>query len=503
MKRILTILSLLISNVILQASPIINIRGGRLFNCGNVVQGEIVSHTYTIVNEGDDDLHFFDVIKTCNCTDVFLEQRIVEPQDSTRVTLKVDTSGKSGDTVVDVILKNDSGESRILKMRMNCVARKKSGEISRIVKRMAKDFAHHYSKNYGSRIRYTYTVEANGRFREFMGYEGYLLSLRFTQHSRRNARITDPNRGFWFPVSGMRSFPWNAERDDTLQTRHVVSGGRVPAREQILTDYNDAPSSVNVFDLKRAVEVCSPLNPRHVKHFDYWLINKSSQSVIIGFKTKENLFPRKVRIYGSGELEIDPINFRVKGIKLVDYIDYWSSRMHSRNKEIPSSLTSHVFEAKYISKSDNIFSSSVSLKSRWRQDAPTEASYYITPNRRRKPCHNSLVEDQRLVFDDQQPISKKNARRFDYRHEVGLTSFYAEYIESKWTRETTPWLPWDKMESDLNINGWSLRDQARRPMNFNSFGRMGDIDDKTSTAMIKDLKRNSSVVEKMLYHETP
>ncbi len=67
----------------------------KLWDFGQVSQGEILEHTFVLKNDYTQDMHIKHVRATCGCTTVALEKKIVAPGESVDIAVKFDTRGYS------------------------------------------------------------------------------------------------------------------------------------------------------------------------------------------------------------------------------------------------------------------------------------------------------------------------------------------------------------------------------------------------------------------------
>lgn len=422
-------LLLAINSIWVQASSGLVSSGGRIYDYGDIQAGDTAEHVFVVKNTSRDTVVILSARKSCNCTDVEIGHRIIAPDDSP--------------------------------------------SAKKLIRRMAGRFSRRYARNYISSILYTYTVLAGGKYRELVGYEGYLHSGRFTQRSRRAGRIKDTSRGQWFPVSGVRSFAWNSAGTDTLPARGISFAAKgVSKRDELKTDYSDRPNNRNVYEYKRMAEVCSPLNPRHLRHFDYWIEGEKDDVWIVGFKTRQDCFPGRVRLYARGIIRMTKDTFVPETVCIEDWVDYWTSFPYRRDPEIPESFTHHKLTLGYKETDGRIVSESAALDISWKtQDKlPDGADYYVSVSRRSKPWRDGLEEHQHLEYMESSVLSRKLDKKTVMDGEIGYTCFYAPFIPGRWNQALVPWLDWDKVTEDLEGCGVPFAEQVRRNYSMDEFG---------------------------------
>ena len=465
-RKLLVFGAFLLSSVLLFSSPVLSVEGPRIYDCGEVLSGEIVKHDFILQNKGDTKIHILDIVKTCNCTQAFADSQYAAPGGTIRVSVILDTKGKKGKTSADVIIVTDSEQSElVLKVVMNCLepdSRPEKNRLAgRIVRRMSRDFRQNYAREYVSKIRYIYTVEADNHFVDLLGYEGYVYSHRLNFTSRRPGVLQDKNRNLWYPESRILSMAWNPRGTDTLPSRSVVVAGRMKPDEKLATQYVDNPSVGNVTGYKRMLEVCSPLNPRQNHNYNYWIEREQNDLLTIGFRTKEGCFPRRTRLFASGSMVIDMKRNRIRQVKISDWVDYWTSFPYRRVKSIPRSITSHSLELVFASVGNRIVASYALFDVQWHENDKYESSdFYVSINRRRDPGKFRQKEHQEIHYMDHLFLSKALNKEMIYVGELGYTTMLAPYYPEHWTRETVPWLDWERLEKELGRGDTSLYKQA-------------------------------------------
>ena len=465
-RKLLVCGTTLFSSVLLFSSPVLSVEEPRIVDCGEVISGEIIEHDFILLNNGDTQIHVLDIIKTCNCTQAFADRRYAAPGDTIKVSVKVDTNGKKGKTAADVIVITDSDQSElVLKVVMTCLEPDSRPKMHRraahIVRKMGRDFRKNYAREYVSKMRYIYTVEADDHFVDMLGYEGYVYSHRLSFISRRPGVLLDKNRNLWYPKSRILSMAWNPRGTDTLPSRRVVVAGRKKLDEKLATQYVDIPSVGNVTGYKRMLEVCSPLNPKQNRNYTYWIESERDDLVTIGFRTISGRFPRRTRLFASGSLVIDMKRNRICQVMISDWVDYWTSFPYRRVKTIPRSITSHSLEVVFASVGNRIVASYASFDVLWREYDKCESSdFYVSINRRRNPGEFHLKEHQEIHYMDHVFMSKALNKEMINIGELGYSTMLAPYCPEQWTRETVPWLDWDRLEKDLGRGGTSLYKQA-------------------------------------------
>jgi len=92
------------------------------YDFGNIKQGETVSHTFFIKNEGPGNLIIRDAIPSCGCTTPRYSREPVAPGDHAQVEVLFNSEGWSGSQVKQVTLKlNTENEHSTVTIRANVI----------------------------------------------------------------------------------------------------------------------------------------------------------------------------------------------------------------------------------------------------------------------------------------------------------------------------------------------------------------------------------------------
>ncbi len=91
------------------------------YKVGDVPKGTIVEHTFTLKNTGGNPLVIYDIIPDCTCTDCRVSHKFIKPNEQTNISVTVDTKGKNGVFIVNVIISANSREGAHRFMISGCV----------------------------------------------------------------------------------------------------------------------------------------------------------------------------------------------------------------------------------------------------------------------------------------------------------------------------------------------------------------------------------------------
>lgn len=78
---------------------------------GTITEGQVVSHTFTISNDGQSDLFIRKTKPTCGCTASAPEKSVLKPGESTSITVSFNSSGRTGQqTKAVTVITNDPSQ---------------------------------------------------------------------------------------------------------------------------------------------------------------------------------------------------------------------------------------------------------------------------------------------------------------------------------------------------------------------------------------------------------
>ncbi len=95
MKKLSILLSIFILAIGIYAQPKIA-TNEKIFDFGNIRQGEVVAHDFVVKNVGDEDLNITKVRASCGCTAAAPDKDILAPGDSATIKVEFNSKGRSG-----------------------------------------------------------------------------------------------------------------------------------------------------------------------------------------------------------------------------------------------------------------------------------------------------------------------------------------------------------------------------------------------------------------------
>ncbi len=133
MKRItaVTLLGLFAFGLTGLAAPRITVDDA-VYDFGNVVEGNVVTHTFVLTNTGDQPLAISQVVTSCGCTTTTLTNKSLAPGGSAPMDVALDTRGYGGQTIVKLIkvFSNDPANGTLILQMKGTVMRAKPYNIA-------------------------------------------------------------------------------------------------------------------------------------------------------------------------------------------------------------------------------------------------------------------------------------------------------------------------------------------------------------------------------------
>jgi Protein of unknown function (DUF1573) len=133
------------------------------FDFGDIKQGETVSHTFVISNNGGDLLKISNVQASCGCTAAAPEKNELAPGESTNLTVKFNSSGRQGmqKKTVKIFTNDPQNPEMVITINGNVVlAGENSGGLPTIY---FTETQHDFGKvNEGEKVNYTFSFANKG-----------------------------------------------------------------------------------------------------------------------------------------------------------------------------------------------------------------------------------------------------------------------------------------------------------------------------------------------------
>lgn len=342
--------------------------------------------------------------------------------------------------------------------------------LENILERLSSHFAQLYAKDYAAKLLHLRTVEAEGKYREFCGYQGIFSSFDFTQQPV-SFFWEDRNKFYWAPLTVMRSNPYMSNRDKSLEVsfaRGIPSVSQL-SKEYLKVRFLNAPSHDPLM-YKRSFEMYSPLNQKQLKNYTYEIIDEykndlNQKIIVIRFTTKFRSYPNKTRLFGSGNIYYNVDLEYAERICMENHQDQYSMFPRLKVKGPMNLATRHIVDVCYCIRGENIYTKSVSLDVQWVDPTVEDHFYYIKESSRRNPIKYKLHEYEYLAFSDFILLTKerKETIRPLMDQAVLFNLVYAAQFErSKWENIDYVGIDRNKLFNDLNINNCSIYEQAKQ-----------------------------------------
>lgn len=89
------------------------------YNFGTVETGEIVKHDFVLKNTGKNDLHIRKTRASCGCTVATLDKEVIKPGESSKISIKFNTKGRTGSQrkTVTVITNDPRNPTSVLEVK--------------------------------------------------------------------------------------------------------------------------------------------------------------------------------------------------------------------------------------------------------------------------------------------------------------------------------------------------------------------------------------------------
>ena len=346
-----------------------------------------------------------------------------------------------------------------------------------LIKTAARNFENIYSKDYASKYLYYKTVSSKDQYLEFVGSQGVILSCSFNQDGEVLHLLDKNSMHQWYPVCIMRSYPWDIGGERLLAySSKRLSSNPIP-KDSEYTDIPNVPTSI--VDFKRTLEVYSPLNPKHIKDFDYVIKATSGDDYAIGFSSKPGISLKKTRLIGSGVIYINKKDANISKIEMEDHLDMWT--VFPRKKSIPDGIeTHHKLVVLYKNVGNKIYTGSVSLDVSW-LDSDSSEPYAIIQSPRTNAARDGIKEAFYISFSDYVDLDDNYIESIDTSiPELGFYTLYAPYSPEDWEEFKLNNKLWPTIEKDLSSFGTPLAEQVEKAMIFNEFDALENNDYSTT-----------------------
>lgn len=247
---------------------------------------------------------------------------------------------------------------------------------------------------YGNGI-YSKTVECNGKnVQLFHEYGLFLTSGNCPQKDKFDLEY----RLNFIPVYTARSYDLNCSGTDTLKYISIIGSKK---REDIRFD----ATSRKIFNIIRTIYLYAPLfvSP---EYFEFKLTDIDSSFYTIHFSTKPECFPRRIKGFSRGILQIDRNNQQLQNITL-EYFDYYLYTLSSNPPEKVPYITKVKAQFAY-DQEQHAYINQATCETRWKYKADYQTDVYsIESPSRPFASKNQLIEKESWKIESYQPIPKQ------------------------------------------------------------------------------------------------
>lgn len=131
---------------------------------GDIKEGEVVSHTYVITNNGGDLLKIIDVRPSCGCTAATPDKRELKPGESTNISISFNSKGRKGPQIKTINVKSNDPEKPDVTLSLKCnVIEQEKKEPTGGAKIYFPETQHDFGKvDEGKVIDYTFKFQNSG-----------------------------------------------------------------------------------------------------------------------------------------------------------------------------------------------------------------------------------------------------------------------------------------------------------------------------------------------------
>lgn len=95
-------------------APKLTFIGKRIIKIGKVKEGEVIEQKVFFTNTGNYPLIIKDIRKSCNCAKAIVEDPRTLPKDTNYISITVNTKGKIGINVVDIVLTTNTQQKEYI-----------------------------------------------------------------------------------------------------------------------------------------------------------------------------------------------------------------------------------------------------------------------------------------------------------------------------------------------------------------------------------------------------
>lgn len=332
--------------------------------------------------------------------------------------------------------------------------------VKEIVRSAARNFSSKYIDDYISQVLAIKEISCGGTTREIQAGVGIYVSPCFNQKARKHF-YDDPNCRRIYLYDSFVTMPLYPDRNEENTTFNVSQSGIRNNVERFKVEYSDDFMLYEI-NVKQALEVFSPLNPKRVRDFDYKMISSDSEGYVIAFATKPDVTFKDTRVRcGSGRLHIDKTGFVYK-VTVTNLDDRYTTFINYDGDSRVMFLTPYTTTVEYATHNGGIYLKSISKNLRWEKPEKEEKgalAYHSDLNQVRSPFKNKLSFSFQMVFADPVTITTAEIEKLfglDLKREGNMGGISFGYY-----RETSDFQYWRRvLEKHIGLKK-ALSDMGR------------------------------------------
>lgn len=275
-------------------------------------------------------------------------------------------------------------------------------DVREIMRKAAKTFEKKYAGNYVCGMDYRKVVSSGDATVQLVALKGIWASF---NHSLKIPKYfwDDPNQmGCFIPVDLLCSDVCFKENGLVIPTPTTVQRTGMDGIKEFDVNFSNTVT-LSSLDLKRSIELYSPLNVRQIDNFEYeFAVENDSDNeatYIISFKNKPSVFPEKTKLYSHGRITVNAVTYCPESITVYNAESRYSNHIYLESG--PSfCLTPYTLKVDYSEYEGRLYTESVEKHLAWSKDGYNDGDYFNadTPPYR-KPFEHRLSVEEHIFFE--------------------------------------------------------------------------------------------------------
>lgn len=339
--------------------------------------------------------------------------------------------------------------------------------IREFMEKTAKHFGNNYAKDYASLVTRLSTDELNGKYCQFHGLKGILLSLNFTQEIP-DIYFLDPNypSESLFPLNVMKSNPMGQDAKSLTNPIHISDKHDIWDTKSLQYNYKNYQALYGLI-AKRGIEIYSPLNIEHINNFNYKLdgayIENGDTIIMINFQTDTKISSKQTRLFGQGIIHSRLSNGQIKKVEIQNMHEYYTHGSRLQFKSPLPSATEHDLIITYSDFEDKLVTKSVELIVNWIDPQNKNKFHSITYPSRPYPVENRLKQYEYYEFSDFVILDSDKSQKvskYILTLETDRIADCAPFSIKEWENINFADIDKEQLFTELKIGNTSLYQQA-------------------------------------------